>query len=121
MTWFIETIYAPENISKNMKGFLEVLTMKGKYHNIYLAGILNSEDKNKIAGYTTYVNFASYKTGIHFGGKVAQNTVLTFDQLNYKEQSKSEKAGIGQIAYTGDEKAVKKVVVPLMTKRKKKL
>ena len=121
MTWFIETIYAPENISKNMKGFLEVLTMKGKYHNIYLAGILNSEDKNKIAGYTTYVNFASYKTGIHFGGKVAQNTVLNFDYLNYKEQSKSEKAGIGQIAYTGDEKAVKKVVVPLMTKRKKKL
>ena len=80
-----------------------------------------SEDKNKIAGYTTFVNFASYKTGIHFGGKVAQNTVLNFDYLNYKEQSKSEKAGIGQIAYTGDEKAVKKVVVPLMTKRKKKL
>ena len=121
MVWFIETIYAPENVAKNMKGFLEALTLKGRYHNIYLAGILSLEDKNKVAGYQTFVNFASYKTGIHFGGKVAQNTVLNFDYLNYKEQSKSEKVGIGQIADTGDEKAVRKVVVPLMGKRKKKL
>ena len=121
MAWFIETIYAPENVAKNMKGFLETLTMKGRYHNIYLAGILSLEDKNKVAGYQTFVNFASYKTGIHFGGKVAQNTVLNFDYLNYKEQSKAEKAGIGQIADTGDDRAVRKVVVPLMGKRKKKL
>lgn len=121
MQWFINTIYAPENSLRRMSGFMETLTLKGSYHNIYFIGILNQEDKNSVKGYTTFMNFTSYMTGIHFGGKVSANGILNFDYLTFKEQAKPEKAGIGQLSEVDGEASVKKVVVPLLGKRKKTL
>ena len=48
-------------------------------------------------GYGVYEHFVSYKTGIHFGGKVTDNQILNFDNIPFAEQSKSEKAGIGML------------------------
>lgn len=121
MLWFINTIYDGANASKGLKGFMETLTAKGRYHNIYFIGILNMEDKSSVRGYQTFVNFASYKTGIHFGGNVAQNTFLNFEYLPFKEQSRTEKVGIGQLPVMDGEAAVQKLVVPLVGKRKKTL
>lgn len=120
MLWFINTIYAPENSAKGMKGFMETLTQKGRYHNIYFVGCLNLEDKNQIKGYQTFTNFSSYKTGIHFGGNVAQNTFFSFDYMPYKDQTKAERAGIGLLPETDGEASVQKVVIPLAGKRKRK-
>lgn len=121
MSWFINTIYAPENSIRKIQGFVETLTLKGRYHNIYFIGILNLEDKNAVKGYTAFLNFASYKTGIHFGGKVSANGIMNFDYLSFKEQAKSEKAGIGQLPEMEGDITVKKIVVPLFGKRKKQL
>ena len=121
LRWFVDTIYAPENSVRKMNSFVETLWLKGRYHNIYFIGILNQEDKNLIKGYGAFINFASYKTGIHFGGKVSANGVLNFDYLNFKEQAKSEKAGIGQLPEVDGEVPVQKVVVPLLGKRKRAL
>ncbi len=118
MLWFVETIYSPENSARGMKGFMETLTAKGRYHNIYFAAILNLEDKNVVRGYQMFANFASYKTGIHFGGNISQNGLMNFDYLPFKEQSRTEKPGIGQLPEMEGANA-RKVVVPLMGKRKK--
>lgn len=118
MLWFVNTIYSPENSTKGMKGFMETLIAKGRYHNIYFVGILNLEDKNVVRGYQMFMNFASYKTGIHFGGNVTQNSFMNFDYLQYREQAKIEKAGIGQLPETDEEIPVQKIVVPLAGKRK---
>lgn len=121
LLWFINTVYDSKNSARGMKGFVETLTMKGRYHNIYFVGILNIEDKNTVRGYQAFINFASYKTGIHFGGNVSQNGFMNFDYLPFKEQTKAEKAGIGQIPEVDGEINARKVVVPLMKKRKKPL
>lgn len=119
MLWFINTIYDAKNATKGMKGFMETLTAKGRYHNIYFVGILNMEDKNMIRTYQTFTNFVSYKTGIHFGGNVTQNNFLNFDYLPFKEQAKGEKPGIGQLPEMDGEVTAQKVVIPLAGKRKK--
>jgi S-DNA-T family DNA segregation ATPase FtsK/SpoIIIE len=117
--WFINTIYDQKNVTRGMKGFMETLTEKGRYHNIYFTGILNQEDKNTVRGYQTFLNFASYKAGIHFGGNVVQNGFLNFDYLSFKEQSKVEKTGIGQLSVVDGEITAEKIVVPLAGRRKK--
>jgi S-DNA-T family DNA segregation ATPase FtsK/SpoIIIE len=112
--WLIRVIYDTQNIQKNMKGFMETLTQKGRYHNIYFIGILNMEDKNAVKAYQMYSNFASYKTGIHFGGNVTQNGLFDFSYLSFKDQAKIEKPGIGMLPETGSEDPTQKIVVPLV-------
>lgn len=119
MVWFINTVYSPDNSAKGMKGFVETLTLRGRYHNIYFIGNLNIEEKNTLRGYQAFINFVSYKTGIHFGGKVSQNGFMNFEYLPFKEQAKTERPGIGQIPETDGEIGVQKIVVPLVGKRRK--
>lgn len=121
MLWFINTIYAPQNASRGMKGFIETLTRKGRYHNIYFVGVLNLEDKNTVRGYQAFVNFASYKTGIHFGGNISQNGILNFDYLPFKELTKSERPGVGQLPMVDGRAEVQKIVVPLVGRKKSQL
>ena len=121
MLWFMEAVYAAEGISRGMNRFLENLTAKGRYHNIYFVGVLDMEDKNAVRGYSAFTNFAAYKTGIHFGGNVSQNSFMRFDYLPFKEMTKTEKPGIGQLPESEGNDTTRKIVVPLMGKRKKTL
>lgn len=120
MLWFINTIYSPEGIAQKSNGFMQTLTLKGRYHNIYFIAALNIGDKSGVRGYDAFKNFISYGTGIHFGGKISANDMLNFDYMPFKEREKSEKAGIGQIPEMDGEAPVQKIVVPLLGKRKKK-
>jgi S-DNA-T family DNA segregation ATPase FtsK/SpoIIIE len=110
LSWFVPFIY---NAEMDMRGFLENITAKGRLHNIYFISDLSLEKREQATGYAIYETFAGYKTGIHLGGKVSDNMVLSFDYLSFMEQNKGEKTGIGQIPDAGDEKDTKKVVIPL--------
>lgn len=120
LAWFFDTINDAKNREKGMKGFMETLMAKGRYHNIFFIGILNLEDKNRLRGYPVFANFISGKNGIHFGGNVSQNGLLNFDYLSFKEQARTEKAGIGWLPQTDGNVTAKKIVVPLVTRRKKR-
>lgn len=110
LRWFVPFIY---NATKDMRGFLENIIGKGRLHNIYFMSEMDVSDINEVAGYTIYELFAGYRTGIHFGGKVVDNPVVTFEYIPFLEQSKGEKPGIGQIPDPVEEQDTKKVVVPL--------
>ena len=113
LTWFVPLIY---NAELDMRGFLETIIEKGQYHNIFFLSSVSMEKRHMITGYQVYELFSGYKTGIHFGGKVSDNQVLNFDYLSFVEQGKAEKPGIGILPSSADEKAAKKVVVPLARK-----
>lgn len=120
LLWFFSTIYDAKNIKEGAKGFIETLIQKGRWHNIYFVGILNMEDRNSIRGYQAFQHFASYKTGIHFGGNVAQDNFMIFDYMSFKEQAKTEKPGIGQLPEMEGDNTVRRVVVPLVSRKKAK-
>ena len=113
LSWFVPFIYEAE---KDMRGFLENILEKGKLHNIYFISELSLEKRELITGYAIYEFFAGYQTGIHFGGKVSENQVLTFDYLPFMEQSKTEKPGIGQLPDVSEDNTTQKIVVPLARK-----
>ena len=108
--WFIPTIYKAE---LDMKGFLENIISKGRLHNIFFITELDLTKRSDLVGYGIYESFVSYKTGIHFGGKVMDNQVLSFDYIPYSEQTKTEKVGVGILPDVTDENDTQKVIVPL--------
>lgn len=109
LNWFVPFIY---QASLDMKGFLENIIAKGRLHNIYFISELDLKNKSNLLGYQIYESFISYKTGIHFGGKASENTVLSFDYMSYAEQNKPEKVGVGLLPNVSDDNSTKKVVVP---------
>ena len=113
MLWFFEMVYGAEY---EMKGFLETLFEKGRFHHIYFIGEFALNQVSELRGYHGFELFANYHTGIHFGGKTIDNSLLSFDYMDYTEQSKGEKAGIGFLPNVTSESQAAKVVVPLARK-----
>ena len=110
LDWFVPFIYNAQN---NMRGFLENILEKGKLHNIYFISELSLEKRAALTGYRIYDLFASYRTGIHFGGKVADNQIMSFDYMQYRDQLKADKPGIGRLPDRSDEKETCTIVVPM--------
>lgn len=119
LVWFLKTVYAAENAAKNLRGFTETLMAKGSFHNIFFVGSMDPAGKTEVLGYQAYKTFIGYKTGIHFGGNVSADSFMDFSYLPFKEQSKTEKPGIGQVPEMEGEVFARRVIVPLMGKRKK--
>lgn len=113
MLWFFEMVYGAEY---EMKGFLETLFEKGRFHHIYFIGEFALNQVSELRGYHGFELFANYHTGIHFGGKTIDNSLLSFDYMDYTEQSKGEKAGIGFLPNVTSESQAAKVVIPLARK-----
>lgn len=118
MKQLMNIVYDSQNSTLKMNGFLENLTLKGRYHNIYFIGIMDMGDKNELNGYTVFKNFVSYKTGIHFGGNMVQNNFMDFGYLPFNKQTKTEKPGIGQIPEMEGESSAQRIVVPLVKRKK---
>ena len=109
LSWFVPFIYDSE---KSMSGFLENIIEKGRLHNIYFISEMSLDKKDEVAGYKIYDAFAGHKTGIHFGGKVDRNPVLSFNYIPFMEQSKADKVGIGRLPEGIEELVTDTVVVP---------
>ena len=112
MSWFISHVYEAK---WDMTGFLENVIEKGSLHHIYFIGELSLEQQSQVQGYPLYELFASYKNGIQFGGNLADNPVLTFEYLSFREQTRREAKGIGQISDQETWQNTKKIIVPLVT------
>lgn len=110
LSWFVPLIYEAE---LDMRGFLENITEKGQLHNIYFISEMSLEKRDLVAGYPIYENIAGYQTGIHLGGKVSDNPVMTFEYLSFMEQSKAMKNGIGQLPDSALDNGTREVVIPL--------
>lgn len=113
LAWFVQMIYSS---GLDMRGFMETLVSKGRYHNIYFVAELALNKLAGVRGYQMFESFAEYKTGIHFGGKVSENTVLSFEHLSYKDQGILDKPGIGTLSGMNNGGGIQKVVIPLATK-----
>ncbi len=89
------------------------LLEKGALHNVFWFASLNYEESIDVAGNRVYDLFIKYKTGIHFGGNVANQRIFNFDYVPYMEQTKSQKMGVGMLPDVNGE-TVRKIIVPLV-------
>ena len=110
---FITSVYKPEEGVLNIRPFLENITEKGKMLNVYFFAGINPDSLSSIIGLRAYENMTGYRTGVHFGGNVSNLRYMDFGYMNYTEQAKTFKAGIGQLP-SGNDDSVARVVVPLV-------
>ena len=96
-----------------IKDILENLIERGSLHNIYFVAELALAKAAEVRGYQLFDLFADYKTGIHFGGKVVDNPLLSFDYMQYKEQTIADRAGIGTLTNIDEKHNTQKIIVPL--------
>lgn len=113
MAAFVNMVYTS---SLDMKGFMETLIAKGRYHNIYFIAEIASNKISSVRGYQMFESFSEYKTGIHFGGKVSENSLLSFEYLSYQEQAETQKQGIGTLSAMNNGNEVSRLVIPLARK-----
>ncbi|MCR4801670.1 MAG: type VII secretion protein EssC [Lachnospiraceae bacterium] len=97
-------------------GFMETLTEKGSLHNIYFIAEVSLQKVGDIQYEAMFNNFIAYQTGIHFGGKVEDNSVMSFDYVEYSKHALKQPVGVGMLpgdrAYDG----VEKILVPVARK-----
>lgn len=113
LTVFMRSIYSPEEGVGKMSGFMENITEKGMYHNIFFFINCDVEETALLSGRKAFINMKDYKAGIHFGGNTAGQRIFKFTNIPYKEENKSLKAGIGYTPTSEDEEVACKVIVPL--------
>lgn len=109
---FVEHVTHPKDAA-DMKAFVLNLLDKGSLHNVFWAACFNMDDKLRVAGNDVYNYFIRYKTGIHFGGNVAAQSIMDFDYVHFTEKSRTQKPGVGMLP-ANEEETVRKVIVPLM-------
>lgn len=108
---FVKHIYSPADGVGEMGAVIENFLEKGKSHNIFWFGILQTDERNRVLGRRAYDLFVKYRQGIHFGGRVLEQRLLDFDHVPYMEQARTEKPGIGMLPYS-EEETVRKVAIP---------
>ena len=108
---FVKHIYLPAEGVGEMGAAIENFLEKGRSHNIFWFGVLQTDDRNRASGRRAYELFIRYRQGIHFGGRVSEQRLLDFDHVPYMEQARAEKPGIGMLPYS-EEETVRKVAVP---------
>ncbi|MBQ9065527.1 MAG: FHA domain-containing protein [Blautia sp.] len=108
-----DLITGAQRSDKNMNGFLEMLFSKGRGYGLIIAGELSMEKKHMVSGQTAFRAFISSGTGIHFGGRTANNTFLKFDYLDFREQNRAMKPGTGLLPGEAGSEAPGKIIVPL--------
>lgn len=101
---------------QGMDAFMENLVEKGSLHNIYFISEISVNKMSQAGAYQMFNLFASYQTGIHFGGKTEDNSKLPFGYLSYTESSRKEPVGVGMLPGESNYEGVRKIVVPMARK-----
>lgn len=110
---FMEMAYSPESTAAKIPAFLENIMEKGTGHNIFFFGCIRIEDDMGLRGYKAYNNYCSYKKGVHLGGNLQGQRIFSFQNIAFKDQTRTLKKGLGHMAADEEEGIAYDVVIPL--------
>ena len=99
-----------EGVGKSAPTVINLLD-KGAMHNVFWFACYNQEQSMDVLANDVFNMFVRDKAGIHLGGSVQNQKLLSYEYLKYTEQSKKYPAGVGVLP-THDEDDTKVVVIP---------
>lgn len=111
---YLRDVYTPLPNGAGMQGFVENISEKGRFHNIYFFGCIRSEDETEQLGRKAFRCFADNMAGIHVGGNLASQRIFNFTNIPYLQQSKAVKPGSGLIPSAEDSSIAETVILPLV-------
>ena len=95
------------------RGCLRPSVNAARGYNIFLYAEVSDRDEAELMGYTCFESMRGYRSGIRFGGRFSEQKLFSFENVNYLEQDRSMKAGIGMIPSENRDDRQVKVVVPM--------
>lgn len=111
---YLTDVYRPLPDGASMQGFVENISEKGKYHNIFFFGCIRSEEESEHLGKKVFRCFVDNGTGIHLGGNLSAQRVFNFSNISFTQQSKAVKPGSGLTPSPEDSAAAETVILPLV-------
>lgn len=114
MSAYLEDVYKALPDGSEMHGFVENISEKGRYHNIYFFGCIRSEEEPEQMGRKVFRCFSDNGAGIHLGGNLASQRVFNFTNISFIQQSKATKAGSGLVPSGDDSSIARTVILPLV-------
>jgi len=111
LTDFVEHVTNPQEGVGRMDGFVGNILDKGSLHNVFWFACLGQERAEEAACTPIYEYFIRYRTGIRFGGEVSSERLLDFNYVDFREQEKRQKPGLGMLPENED--GAEKIVIPM--------
>lgn len=113
LTSFTEALYAKKEGAPVVNGWYETFISRAWYHRIYVFIGIDPETIGTVRGRAFYEHAVHDRTGMHFGGNVAEQRLMSFDYItSYKDQARIEGPETG-LPSTGDGRmAAGRTVIP---------
>ena len=108
---FVKHISAPGEGVGSMSGLMCNLLDKGANHNIFWFAAFNQDQIGEVQTDDIFKVFTRDRNGIHFGGNLQAQRLLSFEHVKYNEQGKKQPAGVGMLPSNSMDDT-KAVVVP---------
>lgn len=111
---YLDDVYQVLPDGTNMQGFVENISEKGRYHNIYFFGCIQSEDEARQLGRKVFRCFSDNGMGLHLGGNLAYQRIFNFTNISFQQQNKALKPGSGLAPSMDDRAIAETVILPLV-------
>ncbi len=112
---FLARVYHPQDSLAAMGELVEDMWKKGGGNELYWFAAWNPETGSESAIYSGFRIFTGYGNGLHLGGNIAMQRILSFDDLSYIEQNKVLKPGLA-LAPPTEYSGTKRIILPLITR-----
>ena len=106
---FISSLYGKETTASERQ-FWEREVQEGSYFS-FMAGICLAKEHYEEMSTVFFKEFVKKQWGIHLGGNVSAQRVLSMDDLGYLQQTRKEKPGTGYLK-TGEGSETKNLKLP---------
>ena len=109
---FMDRVYAKTEGIGKLNSWIENIIDKGRYLNIYFFASVNISQLGGLMDKPAYQSFLHEKNGILLGGELNRQTIFSYQNIRYNEQSKRFKPGFGYAMDQEDEQNVQLIVIP---------
>ena len=110
---FIQACINPGGGKASMGPQVENILQKGALHQVYFFGAIQPQESTAASAQGIYRSFVRAKQGVHLGGELNAQKLLTYKNIPFLEQGKSRKPGLGYVPDPKDSINVAEIVVPM--------
>ncbi len=110
---FINVCANPGTGKTSMTAQVDNIISKGAMHQVYFFGVTGSQDLAAVSLQNIHKSFTKGKQGVHLGGELNTQKMLSYRNIPFAEQTRSLKPGTGYVPNQEDSMNVDKIVIPM--------
>ena len=110
---FINACANPGAGKTSMTAQVDTIISKGAMHQVYFFGVVGTQDLAAVSLQQIYRSFTKSKQGVHLGGELNSQKMLSYRNVPFAEQTRSLKPGVGYVPDAEDAMNVSQIVIPM--------